>query len=411
MKNIALILSILFLALPQIGAAKNVKKEWRKYKKRGVHMLKTNYPKNKVLAAAKGFDYIKGYEILDNYEIDGIHKFEKNEVRIFNPLEHEVDYNIYKYRIKRMKKDGTPQDIKFYYYRSNIPYQGKTAAGKRPLLIISPTIKGILGGTFANVEPTWANYFAARGINVIILKLGEKLYTPGQKTLELNKWIQDKVIAIRMMVDFANETLKDEIDTKRVALYGASLGGIRSVIAMSLEPKERIAAGVTVATGGNFADLWVTSNQKEVVAMREFMMEIEGINTNFMPARPFSKKKKKLYKKHYKGVKDKDKYDNAMHEVYKREKLYKIMQKINNVEPLQFIGLRKTLVEDLFMFISLKDSKVRSKNQLELWQAIGQPEFSSNGRLNHSPYILLVAKLKLDTAFAEIQERLDKVLD
>jgi predicted esterase len=56
---------------------------------------------------------------------------------------------------------------------------------------------------------------------------------------------------VRCMVEWA--TTSDNIDSGKIAIIGASMGGMISTIAMALEP--RIAAGIFMVTGGNLEEM------------------------------------------------------------------------------------------------------------------------------------------------------------
>jgi cephalosporin-C deacetylase-like acetyl esterase len=79
----------------------------------------------------------------------------------------------------------------------------------------------------------------------------------------------------RLMIDFA-ET-KKQIDTRKIATYGMSLGGILSSVFISIEP--RVDAAVLIVAGGNLAEIMAKSDQGIVEKFRKARMKAENLSS------------------------------------------------------------------------------------------------------------------------------------
>jgi hypothetical protein len=220
----------------------------------------------------------------------------------------------------------------FLWYRPN-------GVGKRSLLTILPPVLDV-----TPFDLIWAAQFAAHhNYNVFILKYNEKLSDENRPIADVNISLAAVMTSARLMIDFA-ET-KKEIDTRKIATYGMSLGGILSSIFISIEP--RVDAAVLIVAGGNLAEIMAKSDQGTVAKFRKSRMKAENLETV-------------------------EELENKMRETF----LF---------DPLIFAPQRSP--EDIYMVIAEDDISVPTKNQLELWEAFGRPqELSLPGK--HFPVIL-----------------------
>ena len=220
----------------------------------------------------------------------------------------------------------------FLWYRPN-------GAGKRSLLTILPPVLDV-----TPFDLIWAAQFAGHhNYNVFVLKYNEKLSDENRPIADINLSLAAVMTSARLMIDFA-ET-KREIDTRKIATYGMSLGGILSSIFISIEP--RVDAAVLIVAGGNLPEIMAKSDQGIVAKFRKGRMNAENLETV-------------------------EELENKMKETF----LF---------DPLIFAPQRSP--EDIYMVIAEDDISVPTKNQLELWEAFGRPqELSIPGK--HFPVIL-----------------------
>lgn len=211
--------------------------------------------------------------------------------------------------------------------------------GKKPLLTILPPVLDV-----TPFDLIWATRFASRhNYNVFVLNYNEKLSDENRPISEVNISLAGVMTSARLMIDFA-ET-KKEIDTRKIATYGMSLGGILSSIFISIEP--RVDAAVLIVAGGNLAEIMAKSDQGIVEKFRKARMKAENLETV-------------------------EELENKMKETF----LF---------DPLIFASRRSP--KDIYMVIAEDDISVPTKNQLELWESFGRPqELSLPGK--HFPVIL-----------------------
>jgi len=210
-----------------------------------------------------------------------------------------------------------------------------------PLVIISPPIVGV-----DPVEKLIATGFVTGKTpfyNTFILDYGEKINDKSRPINSLNNSFIISITQGRLLIDFA-EAQNESIDSKKIACYGMSLGGIMS--ALLLEVDSRVDAAVVIVGGGNFPEILRNSVQAIVKGYRESRMKAENIKT-----------------------------------------LDELEQKTRNsllFDPLYFAHRRAP--RDIFMVIALEDTAVPTKNQLELWEAFHRPQ-NIQYHADHAPTI------------------------
>jgi dienelactone hydrolase len=214
--------------------------------------------------------------------------------------------------------DSAPYPVKIRYYKTN-------DRGPRPLIVILPPILGV-----TPLDTLMAAYLAGRGYHVMICELAEDVTDLSRPLEDIDNLFSRATSGARAMLDFAS-TLP-EVDMTKVGGFGASLGGIRLAILMGVEP--RIKTAFLAVTGGNISEVMSFSQEGRVKPYREARMRIEGIAN-----------------------------ESEFHD---------------RLKPLSFIDpvfLAKNIPTDkIFMLMSTKDTCVPTKNQIELLNALGNPE-------------------------------------
>lgn len=247
--------------------------------------------------------YDKFYKQISVTEIKSRKKYSVLEVRL---------ESIHPLTKKKLKTE-------FLWYRPN-------RIGNNPLLIILPPVLDV-----TPFDLIWANQFASRhNFNVFVLKYNEKLNDENRPISDVNIALASVMTSARLMIDFA-ETQK-KINTKKIATYGMSLGGILSSIFISIEP--RVDAAVLIVAGGNLAEIMAKSDQGIVAKFRKSRMKAENLESV--------------------------------------EELEHKMRETFLFDPLIFAPRRPA--QDIYMVIADDDLTVPTKNQLELWEAFGRPQ-------------------------------------
>jgi dienelactone hydrolase len=235
-----------------------------------------------------------------------------------DPL-HVKGYSTYAIELEGVSPtDSSAYPIKIQYYKANVK-------GPRPLIVIIPPILGV-----TPLDTLMAAYIASKGYHAMICELSEDVTDLNRPLADVDDLMARANSGVRATLDFAS-TLP-EIDMNRVGGFGASLGGIRLGILMGTDP--RIKSGFMAVAGGNIAEIMSFSQEGRVKPYREARMKKENIAS------------------------ESDYYDR--------------------LKPLSFIDpifLAKNIPTDkVFMLMSTKDTCVPTKNQIELLNALGNPE-------------------------------------
>jgi len=310
-----------------------------------------NYPKTPAFVehCLSQFNYPKEYKVKN---LGFIKKIKKDDSIIPRKKPSKGKYDIIAYDLYiDLPYNGIPSRTKFrfYYYRSKLRFSHHSP--KNPLILISPSLKGIKANGMRAIETKWARAFALNGINSMIISLDDNGLGLNRPLKMMDQGLIKQVVGLRLILDFVKDQLDAEIDQQKIGALGASLGGIRTAILMGVEP-QRVKAGVLVVAGGNFPDLWTTSRQKLVKKYRNHRIQVENI-----PGR---------------------------NERAKLKFLYKLVKKTTCTDPLIFTHRRASFADDVSMYIGTTDRKVPTKNQLELWAGIGKPRAVTSSPLKHS---------------------------
>jgi dienelactone hydrolase len=278
-------------------------------------------PKEEIERRLKLLDYDKNFTVLS-----------KKKYR------EKLNYEIYKVRLASKHPNfriSLPLITDFYWYRPKF-----SKPQPLPLVIISPPIVGvdplekILANNFTENDPFY---------NTFILDYDEKINDKNRPLSALNDSFIKSIVQGRLLLDFA-ETQKETIDSKKIACYGMSLGGIMSALLLQVDP--RVKAAIIIVGGGNFPEILRNSKQSIVKGYREARMKVEMIKTL-------------------------DELENKT-------------RSLLLFDPLYFASLRPP--RDVYMVLALEDTAVPTKNQKELWEAFRQPA-SMQYFSNHAPTI------------------------
>ena len=214
--------------------------------------------------------------------------------------------------------NSQPYPIKIRYYKTN-------EKGPRPLVVILPPIWGV-----TPLDTLMAAYLANKGFHAMICELAEDATDLSRPISDVDNLLARATSGVRASLDYAS-TLP-EIDMSKVGGFGASLGGIRLAILMGVD--SRIKTSFLAVTGGNISEVMSFSQEGRVKPYREARMKAENIEN------------------------ESDFHDR--------------IKELSFIDP---IFLAKNIPTDkIFMLMSSKDTCVPTKNQIELLNALGNPE-------------------------------------
>lgn len=236
-------------------------------------------------------------------------------------------YKIYDFAIQAEDpiKPGAIINFRVNYYESHVK-NGVDVDNKRPLVIVFPTIAGTI------LEPAIAEYFAESGFDAMIGLISDDVTDAERSVAELDDILIRQTIGVRHIIDYVEKEIQ-RIDSAKIGVYGASLGGIRAATATAIEP--RIAAAAIAVAGANFPFVWSYSKERRVTKYRNERME-------------------------------KDKMKN-------QKEFLDEANKAAITDPVMYVTRRSP--EDYYMLIADKDTKVMTVDQVELWFAIGKPKY------------------------------------
>lgn len=231
-----------------------------------------------------------------------------------NLVRSKKSYNHYDLNISTSDPgNGEPMIVHVHFFENK-------KKGKLPLLIIVPPINGISAR-----EKNVSEHFINCGYHTVVIEPVKSTSNINVPIQEFQKNVLSFVGAVRSTIDVFSE--KEQIDTRNIFIWGASMGAIHSSIVISID--KRINAAILIAGGTSICDIVAESTQRRVVKYRSNRMNAENIAT----VEEF------------------------------REKLKKSM----DLDVTQFSQNREA--SDLFFVIALKDKIVPTKYQVELAHA------------------------------------------
>jgi hypothetical protein len=134
-------------------------------------------------------------------------------------------------------------------------------------ILIFPPLRGL-----SPFDKGFAKYFAKQGYLAVISKVSKDIGDYDAIAPIMREFI-DIAVDNRVLLDYLVDTYK--IDTNHIDVLGVSLGGIRAGIFHGVEP--RVKATTLVVGGANLPGIMAYSDEDHVVALRERVMQAEGI--------------------------------------------------------------------------------------------------------------------------------------
>ncbi len=225
-------------------------------------------------------------------------------------------------------------EIKFKYLEAKVN-------GKRPLVLVLPPI---VGSTL--VDRDVGALFAQGGMDVIILEMEDMF--PAKKTLhEMNAISVQTVIMLRMLIQAILGDPVRQIDRDKVCVFGMSFGAVLAATLVGMDDNVKYA--YLIGGGGNLADILTYSNQRRLVNFRNYNISSNGNFRNL-------KKNEQL------------------------NRLFAEMRLIAEADPVYFA--KKAASKKIHMVMSTNDDIIPFRDQLELWNAFGNPGYELS-RLSH----------------------------
>jgi pimeloyl-ACP methyl ester carboxylesterase len=245
------------------------------------------------------------------------------------------------------------QDIEFttsYPQReSEFSVQAKTfipvgADGSRsPLILMLPPLGGASRLDFFVAQVFCKNNIAAVVLTTDLTGLGSSVLMPVTDHDETHRRV---VAALKGAIIVASTY--SEIDSTKIGIFGASLGGILGSVAFSVIPE--ISAATFIVNGGDIPNILATSDQEPVANIKKARMQEQGFTGS-------------------------DQYENYLNENLQ-------------IDPLHFAKLIKP--ETIKLYLSNNDTSVLTKDQMAYYNAIGKPAETKFSSLGHMQTVLSV---------------------
>lgn len=208
-------------------------------------------------------------------------------------------------------------DFHYMFYRASEEVRHK-------LIVLTPNIGGV-----TILERRMAHYLAKHGYHVLVPMTEVRLDRIGAQSFRTIENIQaSNLLLTNKLIDYTAQEFR--FDRNSIGLVGASLGGIRSSMLMSSDP--RFTAMFISVAGADLPSIYAYSDQEIIVDIRRRHMQYLGLGPN-----------------------DEDIYENLLRS---RLKLDPLMIK------------KSPHLENIAMIIADEDTTVPAVNQWELWKTI-----------------------------------------
>jgi dienelactone hydrolase len=161
-----------------------------------------------------------------------------------------------------LKGDNHPIPVEGEYWQS------RAAMPRGPVVLVTP----ILGGG-DDIARLVAREFAESGLHSMIVWRGVKVLTPEWTPAEVEVATRRGIVARRRVIDWL-ET-RPEVDPRKIAAWGVSMGGIATAVLAPVEP--RIHSAVIAMAGGDLASVIMTSDEGRVTDYRNARLAKEKI--------------------------------------------------------------------------------------------------------------------------------------
>ncbi len=196
---------------------------------------------------------------------------------------HEKFMGEYIETVLLKKKNVTIKQIEFLpshniltnTHNIRIDYYDVNHTEKKPVVMVLP----ILGGS-NKFAKNFASYFAKKGYAAVIVHR-QKQYKRLKEIDTIDLTLRQIVFDHKQVIDWI-ETRK-ELDSKRIGVFGISMGGIKSALISSLD--YRIRASVIAMAAGNIPYLLAYSSEKGVIKKRKKFMKKQGLTVEAFHSR------------------------------------------------------------------------------------------------------------------------------
>ena len=260
-----------------------------------------------------------------------------SELKVLNSHDHvqtqqpeNAAYELRESTVTAKLFDGQKQfKIKFNYYHSYVE-------GKRPLFLVLPPIVG-----WTPLDKGVAETLAFNGIDVILPEI-EDIFTTGRSTKEVEDFMVDFTITMKLLIQRVNTDATLNIDRDKVGVFGMSLGAViaGSFVGMINE----IKYAFILAGGGNLAEISEKSEQWKVKAFKKYILQSgEASESDWTLT----------------------------------------IQTAFSFDPLHFAENAKLDGKKIFMVMCKEDLIIPFGLQKQLWQAYGQPPAREVGFYSH----------------------------
>jgi dienelactone hydrolase len=199
---------------------------------------------------ARRFDYLEHGAPLTSWTCTLVHDESRYVV-------YKVDGQV------TLRGDNHPVSVEAEFWRT------KEAGPRAPAVVITP----ILGGG-NDIARLIAREFAEAGMHGMIVWRGVKVLAPEWSEEEIDYNLRRGIVARRRVIDWLEQ--RPEVDPRRIAAFGISMGGICTAVLAPVEP--RIHSAVIALAGGDLASVVMNSDERRLVEFKVAKMRDEKIS-------------------------------------------------------------------------------------------------------------------------------------
>jgi dienelactone hydrolase len=171
-------------------------------------------------------------------------------------IEKRADCSVFEIELEPAKPGWAP--VKLTYYAQ--PDTNKPA----PAILILP----IMGGRTYPLESFFAKGFVHHGYHAVVVHRPD-IKDEIRDLEDIDVLLRASLNDTRRIIDWLER--QPNVDSKRLGLFGISLGAIRGVMVLGMEP--RLRAGVLGLPGGDLAYIATHSQDKNIVKARAKILE------------------------------------------------------------------------------------------------------------------------------------------
>lgn len=232
--------------------------------------------------------------------------------------------------------DLVTRELHFQYLKS-----AKKRA--RPLMFVFPPI---MGNTY--VDTSVAKALVKNGSDVILVNM-PSLFQDEERFSDVSETIYQSLILIHMLLDQVLKNNFFEIETNKIGVFGVSLGGI--IASTLVGAIDEIQYAYILCGGGNLSDIALSSKRKSIELFRNRELTLNN------------------------------EFKNLDSDQKMREQWRDISNKYFTIlDPLVY-GQRVD-PSKIFMVMSSNDETIPFRDQIELWNKMGNPDYELS-RLSH----------------------------